>query len=136
MTLKRPDFLIAYNHVPVPETMLSMDANNEQVHASADQFFEDIMNSLDLGRRTLGDFFEINYRMLIPTIKRRRALRETDEYTQFLQKTGSQTLAAVLYRRDDFNYQIAHFAKFPLLPKTVAEIRELQQFDRFEDNIE
>ncbi len=140
MSVERPDFLVAYKAVEVPDTMRSMDAIDEEVRGVSDAFFEAIGNSLDLSPRTLGGLFEIEYRMLVrdyPTGARPEdMIRGSDDYIRKFKRQGGQTLASVMYTRDDVNYQDAHFAKYSLRPKTIADIRSFQQFERIENGLE
>lgn len=140
MSIERPDFLVAYNAVEVPETMHSMDAIDEQVRVASDTFFENVSNSLDLSPRTLGHLFEIEYRMLVrdyPTGARPEDMvRGSDDYVRKFKRQGGQTLAAIIYTRDDNNFQDAHFAKYSLRPKTVDDIRSFQHLERIEFGIE
>jgi hypothetical protein len=137
---ERPDFLSAYNAVEVPAPLLSMDAIDEQVRETTDTFFDSVIRSLDLSPLVMGNFFEIKWKTLTPmyedSVPYESRVHGTDDYIQMLRKQGSQTLAAVMYTRDDFNYQIAHFAKYPLLAKTEKEIRELQRLERIVSGLE
>lgn len=140
MSVERPDFLNAYTAVEVPAPTLSMDAIDEQVGEVSDKFFDDVRDSLDLSYRSLGHLFEIDYKMLVPSYPLGTAaehmVQASDDYLKRFMRRGGQTLASVLYTRDDFNYQIAHFAKFPLLSKTEADIRSFQQLERIELGLE
>ena len=133
---ERPDFINAYNAVQVPETLVSMDAIDEQVRSTQDSFFAAISDSLDLSSRTVGHFFEIERRLLLRDEHVQEGYYGTDDYQERFRKTGQQILASVTYIRDDWNYQVAHFAKYPLLEGTVRNIRELQQLERIEFGIE
>lgn len=140
MSVERPDFLVAYNAVEVPDTMHSMDAIDEEVRIASDTFFENISNSLDLSPRTLEHLFEIEYRMQVrdyPTGARPEDMvRGSDDYVRKFKRQGGQTLAAIMYTRDDNNFQDAHFAKYSLRPKTVDDIRSFQHLERIEFGIE
>lgn len=140
MSVERPDFLVAYNAVEVPNTMHSMDAIDEEVREVADAFFEKVSSSLDLSPRTLGHLFEIEYRMLVrdyPTGARPEDMvRGSDDYVQRFRRQGGQTLASVMYTRDDANFQDAHFAKYSLSPRTIDDIRSFQHLERIEFGLE
>lgn len=140
MSAERPDFLVAYNAVEVPDTMHSMDANDEEVRAASEKFFEAVSSSLDLSPRTLGHLFEIEYRMLVRDSPSgahpEDMIRGSDDYVQRFRRQGGQTLAAIMYTRDDPNYQDAHFAKYSLRPKTIDDIRSFQQLERIEFGLE
>lgn len=137
---ERPDFLVAYNAVEAPDTMVSQDAVDPQVNETVDTFFEAVYSSLDLSPRTLGHFFEREGKMLVPRyendITSSERVYATDDYQERFRRRGHQILAAVTYIRDDFNYQIAHFSKFPLTPPTEKAIRDLQQMERIEFGLE
>jgi len=134
--LERPDFLVAYNAVEVPPTLLSQDAIDEDVHLVYRTFFGAIRDSLDLSPRTLTHFFQIERRLVITQEHADAGYFGTEDYQTRFRKTGQQILASVTYERDDLNYQIAHFAKYPLLEGTVRSIRELQQLERIELGLE
>lgn len=140
MSVARPNFLDAYNAVEVPAPMLSMDAIDEQVAEVSNTFFDNVRDSLDLSYRSLEHLFEIEYKMLVPSYPSGTAAEHmvlaSDDYLKLFQRRGGQALASVLYTRDDFNYQIAHFAKFPLLAKTEEEIRAFQLMERIEIGLE
>lgn len=137
---ERPDFLIAYNAVEVPPTMRVQDAIDEQLRTTTDTFFENIYSSLDLSPRTLGGFFEFKFNTLVPLYEDDRPdsdkVRVTDDMVHSFRRKGSQALAAVMSIRDDPNYTIAHFAKYPLLPQTEDLIRDLQRLERIELGLE
>lgn len=140
MSVERPDFLTEYNKVVVPEPILSMDSLDEGVNKAETKFLDEIMDSLDVGNLTLDHFFEIDIKMLVPPFQTGVSLEkqrlESDDYIKVFKKRGSQVLASVVYFRDDFNYQITHFAKYPLLSKTEQEIRELQRLERIQHGLE
>lgn len=48
---------------------------------------------------------------------------------QELKIEGVQTLASVLRVRDEYNFQVAHFAKYELLPRSVEIIREIDKLE-------
>jgi hypothetical protein len=133
---ERPDFLVAYNAVEVPPTIVSQDAIDEQVRLAEEIFFAAIQASLDLSPRTVGVFFEIERRLLVRQAHAEEGYFGTDDYQHRFRKSGQQILASVTYIRDDLNYQIAHFAKYPLLQGTEHGIRELQRLERIEFGIE
>ncbi|MGV9002329.1 MAG: hypothetical protein ACOH18_05245 [Candidatus Saccharimonadaceae bacterium] len=130
------DLLKDYSEVVVPKPMHSIDAIDERVSRITDAFFKDIRTSLYLEYRSLGYLFEIDYQMLVPSYPidtpYEEMVRATNDYLQTLKRRGGQTLAAVLYTRTDFNQQIVHFSKFPLLPETVEDIRAFQLLERIE----
>ena len=140
MSVERPDFLKAYDAVEVPTTMHSMDAIDEQVRDTSDAFFEAIRDSLDLSSRSLVHLFEIDYRMLVPMYGEGTPAQEkviaSDDYIRVFRRRGGQTLASIMYTRDDPNYQDAHFAKYPLRPVTIEQIRAFQKMERIELGLE
>ncbi len=134
--VERPDFLVAYNAVEVPATILSQDAIDEEVNTIKENFFAEIRDSLDLSPRTLEHFFDVERRLIVRQSHAEQGYFGTDDYQTHFRRTGHQILASVTYMRDDFNYQVAHFAKHTLLEDTVSGIRELQQLERIEFGIE
>lgn len=136
MSAERPDFIDAYNAVEVPDPMVTQDASDSYVSDTVNAYFEAVQNSLGLGARSLGGFFEYDYKMLAPLIRSGREYPDTNDFIQIFRKKGYQVLAAVTYMRDDFNAQITQFAKYPLLDPTITTIRELQHLERIEDGLE
>lgn len=138
--LERPDFLVAYNAVEVPDVLVSQDAIDEHVREVANDFFEAVYSSLDLSPRTLGGFFEREYKMLVPhhapPVSSAERVTATDDYQERFRRVGGQILASVTYVRSDSNYQYAHFSKFPILPRTEDDIRAYQQLERIELGLE
>lgn len=138
--IERPDFLVAYNAVPVPETMRTKDASDEAVIRTTETFFSEVRDSLDLSPRTLGAFFEMSWKTLVPMYEQEvppeQRIHGTDDMYYSFRRKGYQALASVTYIRDDPNYQIAHFAKYPLLPATEQAIRDLQHLERIEFGLE
>lgn len=132
----RPDFLEAYNAVVVPEPLVSMDAIDEHVHATADRFFAEVRTALDLGSHTVATFFEIEDKMLVTPHGPEKEVRGSDDFMHLFQRRGGQAIASVLYQRDSFNFQIAQFAKYPLLPRTIEEIREFQRLEQIIHGLE
>lgn len=132
-TPNRPDFIDAYNGVVVPETVVSMDAIDGQVSETMSTFFDEIIDSLDLSPLALDASFERDRKMIIPsygpTFIPEKNVYATDDFIELFRMKGRQVLAAVTLMRDDYNYQIAHFSKYPLLSQTEATIRELQRVD-------
>ena len=140
MSVERPDFLEAYTAVEVQGVMRSMDATDTLVVAVSNTFFTAIRTSLDISPRSLSHLFEIEQKALTPIYPEERSpehmVRTSDEYIRKFKRRGGQTLASILYTRDDFNYQDVHFAKYPLLPITEEEIRTFQHLELVEDGIE
>ncbi len=137
---ERPNFVDAYNAVEVPAPLLSTDAIDEHVTLTTNRFFDAIMESLDLSPLAMQYALEFKWKTLTPmyedSVPYEQRVHGTDDYIQMLRKQGSQTLAAVMYTRDDFNYQIAHYTKYPLLSKTEAELRELHRLERIISGLE
>lgn len=123
----------SYDAVRVPDPIRSMDAIDQAVVAAEEQFFAEIRDSLQITYLALSSFCKINHRMLVPM--HRPALsfvdqpRESDDSLSEFWLEGVQPLATVLKTRDDWNWQVASFAKFPLLPRTIEVITELRGID-------
>lgn len=118
----------SYNAVKVPESIRSMDAIDERVVEAEAHFFEEITDSLQLSRLALASFCQIRHRMLVPTegLKFSRGdLRESDDIVTELWVEGVQPLATVLKTRDEVNWQVASFAKYPLLPRAIEIVQEI-----------
>jgi len=118
----------SYDAVEVPETMRSMDAIDERVAEAGEKFFGEIIDSLQFPRLALESFCRIRHRMLVPTIGHslaRGGLRESDDSISELWVEGVQPLATVLKTRDERNWQVASFAKYPLLPQTIQIVNEI-----------
>lgn len=128
MSQEYPDFLRSFNSVEVPLTVVLQDA----VEATALQlaYLENIQDSLQLSSRALSSFFEYETRLLIPATQEAALARGesgimTDDYTRLFRQKGRQALASVTLIRDDFNYSIVHFAKYPLSEGSVESLRSI-----------
>lgn len=132
MNRKHLDFIDAFNEVKVPPTIVLQDAID--VASLECRYFEDIQSSLQLSRRALNTFFEYETRLLIPSHREKALIRGesgimTDDYMRLFRQTGRQALASVALIRNDFNYSIVHFAKYPLTEGTVESIQRIRSFD-------
>lgn len=134
--VERPDFLVAYNAVEVPATRVSADAIDEHVYELERCFMGEIRASLDLSDFALEHFFVEERSLLVRPEHAEQGYFDTDDYQLRYRKCGQQILASVTYTRDDFNYQVAHFAKYPLTDHTVESIRELQRIERIVAGLE
>lgn len=140
MTSQWKDFLELYEAVEVPDPVLTIDAIDPLAIETTEAFFRNIQNSLQLGAGSLDLFFERDMAMLVPAYEigtpSSERVRATDDFLAVFKKRGQQVIASVLAVRDDFNYQVTHFTKYPLLPQTIEDIRELQRFERINHGLE
>lgn len=140
MSVERPDFVATYNAITVPTTLLSMDAIDEVVHETSEAFFKEVSDSLDLSYRSLLYFFERDIKMLVPTygedVRPENRVHSSDDYFEYFRKKGGQVLAAVMYTRDDFNFQFAQYALYPLHQNTIDDVRTLHRMEQIEADLE
>ena len=138
MSLERPDFMESFNAVEVPPTMIVQDEFDAAQYQR--DFLKEIQDSLVLSDRALGAFFDEETKLLLPYAKQ-EALRRgesgmmTDDYITLFRHRGRHALASVMLIRDDFNYTVVHFAKYPILPPIEACIRNYQQGDEFDNRL-
>lgn len=119
------ELLARYDQVTVPESLRTMDPIGDMsedgkynVIETTHDFFDRIMASLQLSRRALAHVLEFESRMLVP-LDRSRA---SDDIVTELRVKYVQTIATTLRTRDDWNWQVTHFAKYPLIPRATRAI--------------
>ena len=125
-------FPASYNAVAVPEPIRTMDADDERVVEAESNFFEAIADSLQLSHFALASLCRLQRRMLVPSEGlgfTRGDLREPDDSINELWVDGVQPLATVLKTRDDTDWQVASFTKYPLLPQTIHIVGEFESID-------
>ncbi len=105
-----------------------MDAIDERVVEAENTFFQEVTDSLQLSKLALSTFCNMRHRMLVPLDYDKplaRMVRGSDDIVSELWFEGVQPLAAVMKVRDERNWQVASFSKYPLLPKTLEAITDL-----------
>lgn len=119
--------------VEVPETYRFSTGPEETVEIGriTDDYFDRTITALRLSNRALQSFFEIQHRTLGEE-EPGGLLRVSDDFDTSLWLKGVQPLASVRNVRDDPNFQVILFAKYPLL--NTAEIA-LQSIIELETNI-
>ncbi len=130
-------FPASYEAVRVPDTLHTKDAIDEQVREAQQHFFEEIRDSLQISQLAISAFCRINYRMLVPHHPGQQygeTQRYSDDFISEFWFERVQPLATVVKVRDEWNWQVASFAKYPLLPRTVRIITELESIDDIIDN--
>lgn len=120
------DFIERYNRVPVPESLRTIDmagdmsADDRSVLERVDSFFEEVAGAFSFTDIARASLLEVNHRMLVPLDG---SLRATDDQIDELWIRNIQPLATVLRTRDEWNWQVAQFSKYPLLPRTACLVQ-------------
>lgn len=115
-----------YDAVVVPGLFRTgeLDADRE-VNATEERFMGEVVDSLGLSQRALQFVLRFDHRMLVePSIAEQNA-KLSDDYLHRLQVSGVQTLASVERSRDETNFMIVHFAKYPL---SAMAVRAIERF--------
>ncbi len=114
-------------HKPMKTGELDADLEVQEV---SEKFFKDIIDSLQLGRRALTSYFEIETKMLVPfnpEAPNQEQPQYSDESIRSFKVKGDQTLAIIHKTRNDFNFQIVSFAKFEPSDLTIETVESLQR---------
>ena len=126
------EFIEHYNAVKVPEPFVTMDAIDEEVGLVKDKFFDQIVSSLGLSRLAVAATFNMDIRMLMSPIESLRTVdtvHGTDDFIDEIAIEGVQPLATAFRYRNDLNFQVILFAKYPLLPKAIDTLTEMHNLD-------
>lgn len=126
MTRQPLDFVARFNAVEVPAPIRTMDAIDERVAEAREAFFDRILTALELSHLAIVASLERDTRMLVPPDQSRRS----EDYIDELRLKGVQPLASVLRIRDDVNYQVAFFNKYPLTPHAITTFREIEEIEK------
>lgn len=121
-----PDSLLKkWESIEVPSTYVTgpdLEAD-EQLKAMEARFFNDVRLAINLGSRALtAGIITVEYRNILSTKD-----HITDDKVQMWHLNGFQPLALSLRTRNDPNYIVAQFAKFPLLDESVERILKFQE---------
>jgi len=123
-----------YKQVGVPAPIRTMDAIDARVADATEDFFRQLAGAFQLSQLALSVLMKVDTRMLVPpfspsAMHSADTLRASDDYLEQLSIEGAQTLASVLRTRDERNFQIAHFAKYALLPGSIEILAELEHLE-------
>ena len=113
-----------YNAVPVPAPIRTIDSIDERLEEVEHDFFNRIIASFRLAEQVISSTFQKDYRILSHQGNRDYSVDMTSE----LWLRGVQPLGLVLKTRDDSNFQVASFAKMPLVDTAVLRLDSLEEF--------
>jgi len=119
-----PDFITRYNEVEVPETLRTMDGDNKHVAETTNDFFDRVRASLSLSYLALTHLVEVDSRMIV-----RPWQSGSDDFIEELWLKDRQLMATAVRIRDQTNFQVTHFAKYPLMPRSIDAIEERIEFE-------
>ena len=113
-----------YNAVPVPAPIRTIDSIDERLEEVEHDFFNRIIASFRLAEQVISSTFQKDYRILSHQGNRDYSVDMTSE----LWLRGVQPLGLVLKTRDDSKFQVASFAKMPLVDTAVLRLDSLEEF--------
>jgi len=131
MSVERPYFLEAYNAVEVPRTIRTVDEMGDNsvddvvVRETIETFFAQTVEAFGLGYLAMQRCFFIDSRM----ISQGTTGAASDDFIETLEIQDRQIIASAIRIRDQWNYQVTHFAKYPLTATTLEVIREFGVVD-------
>jgi len=125
------DFVKRFEAVEVPTTLRTIDEmgdNSEgdtSVRETIRGFFDRTVAAFELSHLAMQSCFEINTAMLIPSTEH----TYSDDFIETLEIKDVQLIASAVRKRDEWNYQVTHFAKYPLTPRSVRVIKEFEMIE-------
>lgn len=136
MSVKRTDYLTAYNAVEVPAPAVFSEAENDVLDKTTDDFFYAIQESIALNEASLDAFFERTFRKFSENKSDTYYPVETGERVETFRRIGGQVIASVCRISDEPGLLTVRFAKYRLLDKTDQEICDFQLLERITDGLE
>ena len=122
------DLVTRYSEVEVPAPLRTMDAADKHVAETTNNFFDRVQASLSLSYLALSSCVEIDSRMIV-----RAGQTGSDDFIEELWLKDRQLMATAVRIRDETNFQVTHFAKYPLAPESVEMLDELTMLEQIID---
>jgi hypothetical protein len=118
-----PDFIQQFNIVKVPEIEQTIDDATGPWAEIEQDYFNRIIASFKMSQHAIGVTFDIDRRMLVPA----DMSRASNDFISELWVKDRQPIATTLRVRNELNYQVVLFNKYPLLPSTIETIEAIKR---------
>jgi hypothetical protein len=117
-------YIDRYAAVPVPLPIRTIDSIDARLEETEHDFFNRIIASFKLAEHVVSSTFQRQYRI----VSDRGNVAYSCDMTSELWLEGVQPLGLVLKTRDDSNFQVASFAKMPLVDTAILRLDSLAEF--------